>query len=377
MNAIAAAVFDAETWTSLPFPFWTGVFFVLGSMVGSFLNVCIHRMPRGESVVTPPSHCPGCGKAIRAWQNIPILSWIALKGRCAGCGVRISPRYVLVEALTGTLFALLWVQHGRVSVAGVFALAVFTAGLIAATFIDLEHLIIPDEITLGGTLVGVAFSVIAPSIQSETYVWPALKASLIGLAVGAGVVFAILELGKLLFGRQRVVLPEGARMVFTETELHLPDRILPYEEVFFRASDTLVFHASRLELADRCYQSVLVRLRLRAGLLLIGDEEIEASSVTWMEAVADQVTVPREAMGWGDVKFMAAIGAFTGWQGVMFTLLGSSVAGLLVNLGLISMRRREWSAQIPFGPYLALAALVWALGGRDWWMAWFFPGPPV
>jgi leader peptidase (prepilin peptidase)/N-methyltransferase len=377
VNSVAAAVFDLQMWASLPFHFWTAVFFVFGSMVGSFLNVCIHRMPRGESIVTPPSHCPGCGASIRWWQNIPLFSWLALRGECAGCGIRISPRYVLVEALTGVLFAVLWVQHGQVSVMGVLALSVFTAGLIVATFIDFEHLIIPDEITLGGTAVGVVCSVIAPSIQSQTYVWPALKASLIGLVVGAGVVFAILELGKLLFGRQRLTLPEGSRMVFTETDLHLPDRVLPYEEVFFRVSDTLVFHAGRLELPDRCYQSVMVRLKLRAGRLFIGEEEVDASTVPWMEALTDQVTVPREAMGWGDVKFMAAIGAFTGWQGVMFTLLASSIAGLMVNLGMILMRRRQWSAQIPFGPYLALGALLWAVGAREWWGAWFFLGARI
>jgi len=370
---LAAAVFEAETWTSLPFHFWTVIFFVFGSMVGSFLNVCIYRMPRNESIVTPPSHCPGCNQWIRWWQNIPILSWIALRGRCARCGIRISPRYVLVEALTGTLFAVLWVQHGQVSVLGVLASAIFVAGLITATFIDLEHLIIPDEITLGGTAAGVVFSIIAPSIQTQTYVWPALKSSLIGLVVGAGVVLAILELGKLLFGRQRLQLAEGTKLVFTETELTLPDRVMPYEDIFFRVSDTLVFHAGRLELPDRCYQSVMVRLRLRAGTLLIGDEEVDASTVPWMEAVTDQVTVPREAMGWGDVKFMAAIGAFTGWQGVVFTLMGSSVAGLAVNLGLIAMRRRQWTAQIPYGPYLALAALAWVLGAREWWVRWFFP----
>ncbi len=377
MNFVAAAVFDLQMWASLPFHFWTAVFFVFGSMVGSFLNVCIHRMPRGESIVSPPSHCPGCGASIRWWQNIPLFSWLALRGKCAGCGIRISPRYVLVEALTGVLFAVLWVQHGQVSAMGVLALSVFAAGLIVATFIDFEHLIIPDEITLGGTAVGVVCSVIAPSIQSQTYVWPALKASLIGLVVGAGVVFAILELGKLLFGRQRLTLPEGSRMVFTETDLHLPDRVLPYEEVFFRVSDTLVFHAGRLELPDRCYQGVMVRLKLRADRLLIGEEEVDASTVPWMEAVTDQVTVPREAMGWGDVKFMAAIGAFTGWQGVVFTLLASSIAGLLVNLGMISLRRRQWSAQIPFGPYLALGALLWALGAREWWGAWFFLGGQI
>jgi leader peptidase (prepilin peptidase)/N-methyltransferase len=374
---LSAAVMDAETWRSLPFHFWTGVFLVLGCMVGSFLNVCIHRMPLGQSIVTPPSHCPACGAGIRWWQNIPIFSWLALRGRCAGCGVGISPRYVLVEALTGLLFAWVWVQHGGVSVLGAVGWAVFVAGLVVATFIDFEHLIIPDEITLGGAVVGVVFSVVAPAIQGEAFVWPALKASLIGLAVGSGVVLGILELGKVLFGRQRVPLAQGSRMVFTETDLHLPDRVLPYEHVFFRMSDTLTFYANRLELPDRCYQGVPVRLQLRAGQLRIGEEELDASTVGWMEAEADQVTVPREAMGWGDVKFMAAIGAFTGWQGAVFTLLASSIAGLAVNLVLIAFRRREWSAQIPYGPYLALGALIWALGARSWWSQWWLSGLPI
>lgn len=371
----AAAVWEAETWTRLPFHFWTVVFFVLGSMVGSFLNVCIHRMPRGESVVRPPSHCPACGMSIRWWQNVPIVSWLALRGRCAGCGSRISPRYLLVEALTGAMFAALWLVHGDAGPLVALGFSVFGAGLLVATFIDLEHLIIPDEITIGGTVAGVVLAVVVPAMHSATYVWPALKAALIGAVVGAGVVFAILELGKLLFGRQQFRLPTGARLVFTETELHLPDRVLPYEEVFCRQSDALTFHASRLELTDRCHRHVTVQLRLLTNSLRIADEEMEASRVTWMEAVTDQVTVPREAMGWGDVKFMAAIGAFTGWEGVLFSLLGSSVAGLLVNVGLIAAGRREWTAQIPYGPYLAAAALVWVLGAREWFLGWFLGGP--
>lgn len=371
---MAANVLEATTWTSLPFHFWTVVFGVFGAIVGSFLNVCIHRMPRGESLVSPPSHCPRCGRAIRWYQNLPIFSWLWLRGRCGHCGDRISPRYVMVELLTAAIFASLWILHGDKGPWVPLVFCLFGAGLIVATFVDIEHLIIPDEITLGGAAAGIVFSVLVPGIHGEGYVWPSLKASLIGAAVGSGLVFGILELGKLLLGRQRFHLPVGARLVFTETEIHLPDRVLPYEDVFYRVSDALIFHASRLELLDRCYENVTVRLRLRAGRMQIGEEELDPATMPWMEAVTDEVTVPREAMGFGDVKFMAMIGAFTGWQGVIFALMGSSVSALAISALLAVAGRREWSARIPYGPYLAGAALAWVLGAQGWFVRWMMPG---
>lgn len=370
---LGAGMMDGSSWSGVPFHFWTAVYAVVGAIVGSFLNVCIHRMPRGESLIRPPSHCPHCGARVGWAQNIPIVSWLLLRGRCASCGGGIASRYFWVEVLTAGLFAAMWVLHGGTGVWVASAFCVFAAGLVVATFIDLEHLIIPDEITLGGAVVGVVCSVMAPGIHGEGFVWPSLKASLIGAALGAGLVYGMLELGKLLLGRQRFVLPTGTRMVFTETDLHLPDRVLPYEEVFYRVSDTLAFHATRLELPDRCYRNVTVRLQLRGGMLRIGEEEVDPGTVPWMEAVGDEVTVPREAMGLGDVKFMAAIGAFTGWTGVVFALLGSSIAGLAITLGLTAAGRREWSARLPYGPYLAAAALVWVLGAREWVLRWWWP----
>jgi leader peptidase (prepilin peptidase)/N-methyltransferase len=367
------AILDLETWRSLPFHFWTLVFAILGAIVGSFLNVCIHRMPRDESLVRPPSRCPRCGSRLRWRENIPILSWLWLGGRCASCRTRISSRYVLVEALTACLFGLIWMLHGRSGVFVALAFCVFVAGLVVAAFIDLEHLIIPDEITLGGTAAGVVLSVIAPGIHAQEFVWPALKASLIGAGVGAGTILALVELGKLWLGRQRFELPANSPLIFTESDLHLTDRVLAYDEVFNRASDALVFHASRLELIDRCYRGVTVQLQLRAGRMQIGEELMDPTGVPWMRAETDQVTVPREAMGLGDVKFMAALGAFTGWEGVMFALMGSSLIGVGVTLTLATLRRREWSGRIPYGPYLAAAALIWVLGGRDWFLNWLFP----
>src|SRR5882724_12746692 len=136
-------------WSVVPFHFWSLVFFWFGCIVGSFLNVCIYRMPRDLSVVTPPSHCPHCKYSIPFYLNIPLVTWLALKGRCKNCGAPISPRYFIVELLTGFTFLACWLAFGHQSPALASVYSIFLAGLIAATFIDFEHFIIPDEITIG------------------------------------------------------------------------------------------------------------------------------------------------------------------------------------------------------------------------------------
>src|SRR5215510_14498166 len=111
------AILDSRHWAAVPFHFWSAVFFVFGCIVGSFLNVCIHRMPRDESIVSPPSHCPHCNYSIPFYLNIPLVTWIWLKGKCRNCGAAISPRYFLVELLTGTAFLGCWLGFGRQSTA--------------------------------------------------------------------------------------------------------------------------------------------------------------------------------------------------------------------------------------------------------------------
>lgn len=126
--------------------------FVLGATIGSFLNVVIHRVPRGESVVHPRSRCPSCGTPIAAWNNVPIVSWLVLRGRCASCNEPISPRYPLVELLTGMLWLAVAVRYG-LTWAGLAGI-VLVSGLVVVTFVDLDHWEIPDEVSLPGIVVG-------------------------------------------------------------------------------------------------------------------------------------------------------------------------------------------------------------------------------
>jgi len=164
--------------------------FLLGAIVGSFLNVCIVRIPKGGSVVHPPSHCPGCKTAIRFYDNIPLLSYIALLGRCRACGEHISPRYFIVELLMASLAVILYYQFS-------FSLAflvsfVFVAALIVISFIDLDVRIVPDVISLPGIIAGLLFSVVARyGINDPFELIPSPLNAIIGVLVGGGFLLAL------------------------------------------------------------------------------------------------------------------------------------------------------------------------------------------
>ena len=165
-----------------------GFAFALGLIVGSFLNVVIYRLPRGESIVFPGSHCPTCGHGIRAWENVPVLSYLWLRGRCRGCGAAISPRYPLVELLTGAVFALL------IAVQGVSAMTplwlAFAASLIAVAAIDFDHRLIPDEISLGGLALGL---IAVPAVRwfAGAPYGAALCESGLGALLGGGLLWVV------------------------------------------------------------------------------------------------------------------------------------------------------------------------------------------
>lgn len=349
-------VFDPQLWAAVPFHFWSGVVFVLGTMVGSLLNVCIYRMPRGESIVHPGSHCPNCNYAIPWFLNIPIITWLSLRGKCANCKVGISVRYLLVELLTGVLFLASWLRYGKISAPVALVICAVLAAFVVATFIDLEHFIIPDEITLGGIVVGFLCSLLVPELHETGNRAAALRASFFGIAVGGGLIYLILRGGKLLFGKQKIALPAESKIIFTETSIQLPDQEVPYEELFYRKSDAILLHGKTIELPDRCFWDQPVQLSPEE--LKIGGETFKPEEIPHMEIVTSHLVLPREAMGFGDVKFMAAIGAFLGWEAVIFSLMGSAVLGSIVGLGAIALKRKEWSTRIPYGPYIALAATI-------------------
>lgn len=159
------------------------VVFIFGCMVGSFLNVCIHRLPRQESIIFPPSHCPACDAPIRPYDNLPIASYLFLRGRCRSCSAHISPRYPLVEAMTGAV-AVAVLAHEGLSVH--FAVGfVFLAALIVITFVDFDHQIIPDVISLPAIPLGLLAAVLPGP--------PSWQQSLIGIALGGGSLWAVAE----------------------------------------------------------------------------------------------------------------------------------------------------------------------------------------
>lgn len=201
--------------------------FLVGACIGSFLNVCIYRIPLDQSVAWPGSHCMTCGHALPWWQNIPILSYFMLRGKCHYCKATFSCRYAMVELLTALLFVLpllalppdrlvpgegiMPITVEQMPMLGMARLAtpalipviwVFLAGLVIATFVDLDHFIIPDSVSLGGMVLGLALSALVPAMHGQTVWYRGLMFSGIGLVAGAGVLLLVAELGRLAFRKE-------------------------------------------------------------------------------------------------------------------------------------------------------------------------------
>lgn len=245
--------------------------FIFGSIVGSFLNVCIHRMPLGESVVWPHSHCPNCKKKIPGYDNIPFISYVLLKGRCRFCKERISLRYPLVELVTALLFVALFNRYGLSY--DFFVLSLFVSGLIIATFVDIPHRIIPDEVSVGGIIFGFILTAIKGfNLKPLSYNPAHMLDSLLGILIGGGIIYFT---GKL------------------------------FDLVYFK---------------------------------MLKKPPIQGET---------------ESMGGGDVKLLAMIGAFLGWQKVIFVFFLAPFFGAVV--GIINLLVKK-DHIIPYGPFLSFAA---------------------
>ncbi|MFQ5848823.1 MAG: prepilin peptidase [Candidatus Methylomirabilales bacterium] len=253
-------------------PFAVASSFVLGLVIGSFCNVCIHRIPEGESIVIPGSRCPNCRTAIRAYDNIPLLSFLLLKGQCRSCGHRISWQYPVVELLTGILFAVTVVRFGLTWHTAI--LWAFVAALVIVTFIDLEHQIVPDVITLPGITIGLIWSVLTALLviggppTPVSFSPPAPLEALLGTVVGGGILY-------------------------------------------------------------------LVAVLSRGG------------------------------MGGGDIKLTAMVGALLGWQEVLLTIFLGTLTGSVIALLLLASGRKGRKDPMPFGPFLALGAILALFWGDE------------
>ena len=335
-------------------------------MVGSFLNVCIHRLPRGLSLSRPSrSFCPRCTRTLSWYLNIPMVSWIWLRGRCAFCRDPIPVRYLLVECLTAALFAAATWRLGTSQPGVLAAVYVLLAILIAATFIDIEHLIIPDELTWGGVVAGLVCSMLWPALHAESLLWRGLVFSLVGTLLGYGLLWSVATIGRLALGRQRIAFEAPVETVWRRTndtaELTVDGESMDWASLFFRGHERV-----RMRVDGGTLDGVSVgagewiwefeTLRCEGRVL-----DLNALGTARLQVTA--IVLPREVMGYGDVKFLAAIGAFLGWKAVLFSLLTGSMLGAVIGASAVLSGRREFAGRIPFGPYLAAGAVLWIFAG--------------
>ncbi len=346
--------------------------FIFGAIVGSFLNVVIYRLPLGLSVNEPRrSFCPHCKTQIPWHQNIPLFSWLLLRGKCARCKAPISFRYFAVELLTGLLF--LWVWN-RALGTGEYALAlplwIFLALLISATFIDFDHFIIPDEITLGGTAAGLLLSAIFPGLMGETVFWKALLWSAAGAASGYLILWGVVEAGKLAFGKKKHLYSPAADFKWTrqgeDAEFVVGEEKILWSEIFSRETDQLILETDTAEVDGAPLPPEEAgTLRFFYNRLVLPGRELLLDTLSTISGKVRAVIIPREAMGFGDVKFIACIGAFLGWKAVLFTIGAASAIGAVAGISLMLLGQRNASGRIPFGPYLALGAVLWIAAGPE------------
>lgn len=356
--------------------FFASFAFILGAVVGSFLNVCIYRMPLDLSVNKPRrSFCPTCKQQLKWYQNIPLLSWLFLRGRCAYCGTRIPSRYFVVELVTALLFLAVWLQFPP-PVA--LAYWVFISLLLVGIFIDVEHFIIPDEVTIGGVVTGLIASFLVPELMMTGKRWEALLTAALSALLGYVILWIVLEAGKKAFGKKRVQLHAPTPFTWTrkgeDADFVVGEEVSLWSDYFSRESDRLILHCDEAVVDGRSLGKK--DLPFHYDRVEIDGEEFSLDTLEQISGIVRELEIPREAMGRGDLKFLAAIGAFLGWRAVLFSVFAGSLLGSLMGIGTLLIGRRVWSAKLPFGPYLAFGALIWMFCGQallNWYLGLINP----
>lgn len=368
----------------IPFAHWIWLIpaFLIGSCIGSFLNVVIYRVPLGMSVNEPSrSFCPKCKQPIPMWLNLPLVSWLWLRGKCAECGAPIAFRYFGVELLTAVLFTVTW-HVFRFEPQVILPLWILMALLVSITFIDIEHLIIPTTMTWAGTVVGLAACLLYPRLPAlaggDVSRLTGLKHGAIGWAVGFLGLWAVVELGKLAFGKRAVKLEEPAEWSIRESHdeqepmrLVIGDEEIDWWDMFARKSDKLVLECTEIRVDGKPAGGGTLTIR-ELGVVMPDGTEHKLAELESLDGEATAAVIPREAMGFGDVHLLGMIGAFFGWSGVFFSLFASSIFAIVAAI----IGRIGFGRQLPFGPFLAMGCLAWAFGGWrifEWYLDFLGP----
>jgi leader peptidase (prepilin peptidase)/N-methyltransferase len=361
--------------------------FMVGAGIGSFLNVVIYRLPLGISVNKPRrSFCPSCKKQIPWYRNLPLITWLVQRGKCAECGSKIAFRYFFVELLTGCLFYAVYVKFGvpwmNINAWGPTVLCywVFTALLVAGTYIDLDHFILPHEITITGIFAGLLGSYWAPQLMGQTTHGAGIVHSFLAASLGLGLLWSVVELGKLAFGKLRYRYEKPEAWSLTQPDENEPPIFtvgkdtLSWLDIFTRQSDRVVITCESATVNDRVFGPCKVEIKLDSlRVSPVGGEPVsyKIEEVKKLEGRTTEIVIPREAMGFGDVLLLSMIGAFLGWKAIFFTLLAASMIACVFALLPRLIGKTEWTAKIPFGPYLAGGAMIWLFWGpriADWYL---------
>ena len=270
---------------------------------------------------------------------------------------------MIVETLTALLFA---TAAFLVPMPTLFSVWVILSILVVTTFVDLEFFIIPDAMSKGGMVVGFLLSLLTPGLHKTSSPPIAAILSLSGALVGALILFLISEFGKVAFGRYKVKLEVPSTFTFDvlppdDRQILIGDEIFLWSEHFFRKTDRIVVQANEVEINGISYQNI--DLTFYHDRLETTHETIPLDKIIGLSGRTSSAQFPREAMGLGDVKLIAAIGTFVGWQGILFTIAVASFLGAAFGITAIALGKRERSAKIPFGPYLAMATVIWLFWG--------------
>ena len=355
-----------------------GIIF-MGLCVGSFLNVAIYRIPRGLSVNDPKrSFCPHCKTTLPVWQNVPIITWLLQRGKCRTCAAPIAVRYLLVEALTGLLYFGAWFYFPMVSA---ILLIVFCTILITVSFIDAEHQVIPISWTSAGVILALIGSLWGPrllDLSGEGFGWlnhdwwPGLRTAGLGWLAGFGALWAVVLLGKMIWGRAKTDFKDPVEWKLQEgygesSQLHwvVGEEAHSWDDLFFRASDELVIQGRAFKVDGKPQAGK--EMLIRKDDVSIGKQKWAVEELRSLEGKATHVSIPREAMGMGDPHLLGMIGAFLGWQSVLFVIFSSSIYAIIAAM----VARVGFGKQLPYGPFLALGAVTWIMGGWRLWVAYF------